>query len=32
MTLHGCQIHVDDETEAIRHYAQSWVLRAVTDE
>ena len=32
MTLHGYQIHVDAETGAIRHYAQSWVLRAVTDE
>jgi hypothetical protein len=32
MTLHGYQIHVDAETGAIRHYAQSWVLRAVMDE
>lgn len=32
MTLHGYQIHVDAETGSIRHYAQSWVLRAVTDE
>jgi hypothetical protein len=32
MTLHGYQIHVDAEIGAIRHYAQSWVLRAVTDE
>ena len=32
MTLHGYQIDIDVETGAIRHYAQSWVLRAVTDE
>ena len=32
LTLHGYQIHVDAETGVIRHYAQSWVLRAVTDE
>jgi hypothetical protein len=32
ITLHGYQIHVDTETGAIRHYAQSWVLRAITDE
>jgi hypothetical protein len=32
MTLQGYQIHVDAETGAIRHYAQSWVLRAVADE
>jgi hypothetical protein len=32
MTLHGYQIHIDAETGAIRHYAQSWVLRAVTNE
>jgi hypothetical protein len=32
MTLHGYQINVDAETGAIRHYAQSWVLRAITDD
>jgi hypothetical protein len=32
MMLHGYQIHVSAKTEAIRHYAQSWLLRAVTDE
>jgi len=31
MTLHGYQIHVDDETGAMRHYAQVWVLRLATD-
>lgn len=28
MTLHAYQIHVDAETRAIRHYAQSWALRS----
>jgi hypothetical protein len=32
MMLHGYQIHVGAKTGAIRHYAQSWLLRAVTDE
>jgi hypothetical protein len=32
MMLHGYQIHVSAEKGAIRHYAQSWLLRAVTDE
>jgi hypothetical protein len=32
MVLHGYQIHVDMQTGAVRHYAQVWVLRPVTDE
>jgi hypothetical protein len=28
---HGYQIHADPETGAVLHYAQYWVLRAVTD-
>jgi hypothetical protein len=32
MMLLGYQIHVGTETGAIRHYAQSWLLRAITEE
>ena len=32
MVLPGSQIHADMETGAVKHYAQVWVLRPVTDE